>query len=446
MSRVPPHDLDAERSVVGALLVSEPAYSAVAGVVSAEDFYSETHRVIFDAVIRLHGRGEPIDQVTVAAELRDVGEFERVGGRQYLFQIFESVPTAANARRYAEIVRSKALSRSMVDLGSRITETFLADPEDVKAEIDRAEQMVYAVSEGPSTSYGFVSLAETGPASLERIVVNYEAGGQPVGLGCGLKDVDEKTNGAGAGDLVVLAARPAMGKTAYSLQWAYHAAKSAGPAAFFSLEMSEEQLTQRLQAQHARIEVPRLKNGDIRDEEWTSLTRATNEIGAVPLYIDDTPGVDVAYMRANLRRLQARLKARGEELSLVVVDYLQLMESVKRTENRTQAISDITRGLKILARQLGVPLVALSQLTRECEKRHDKRPQLSDLRDGGSIEQDADMVIFLYRDEYYDEESEEKGIAEVIVGKNRNGATGKVKTTWIAKETRFASLARSMMA
>lgn len=446
MSRIPPHDLDAERSVIGALLVSEPAYAAVSGVVGAGDFYSETHRVIFDAVMRLHGKGEPVDQVTVSNELGDAGEFDRVGGRQYVWQIFESLPTPANAMHYANIVRDKASSRRMVDVGSRIAETFMSDPEDVRAEIDRAEQMVYGVSDGPSSGYGFSSLAETGPASLARILANHEAGGIPVGVGCGLPDVDELTNGAGEGDLVVLAARPAMGKTALALQWAYHAAEARGPAAVFSLEMSKEQLTQRLQAQRARIEVPRIKNGAIRDEEWTTLTRATNEIGLVPVHIDDAAGVSVPYMRANLRRLQSKLKARGERLSIVVVDYLQLMSSVRATDNRNQALSEITRSLKVLARDFAVPVVALSQLSRDVERRHDKRPQLSDLRDSGAIEADADAVIFLYRDEYYDEESEDRGVAEVIVGKNRNGATGKAKTAWIAKETRFASLAKGWSA
>jgi replicative DNA helicase len=443
-ARVPPHDLDAERAVIGAMLVSEAAVAAVAERLHAEDFYSEVHRVIYGAMMRLYTRGDPIDQLTLTNELRSVGEFEKVGGRAYVFQIVESVPTAANAARYAEIVRGKALLRDIIDVGSRITQDAFREPEDVSEALDAAEQLVYGVSNRTLREH-LAPVSELAPGALEMIQRLYEAEGEVTGVETGFDDLDRLTTGFHNSDLVILAARPAMGKTALALNSIWHAAGQKGmPVAIFSLEMSKEQLVQRLISQVTRIPAQALRSGNVRAEDWPKLVRGVAEVSRAPIWIDDTAGVTLMEMRAKVRRLSSRLIAEGgPPLSLVVVDYLQLMVGQgNRAENRQQEIAEISRGLKVLARDLDVPVLAIAQLSRAVEQRHDKRPLLSDLRDSGALEQDADMVMFLYRDEYYNSDSDDKGIAEVIVGKHRNGPTGKVQLAWMEQYTKFASLAR----
>ncbi len=445
-SRVPPHDLDAERAVIGAMLVSETAVAAVAERLAAEDFYSEVHRIIYGAMMRLYSRGEPIDQLTLTNELRSVNEFERVGGRPYVFQIVESVPTAANAGRYADIVRGKALLRAIIDVGSRITEDAFREPEDVSEALDSAEQLVYGVSNRTLREH-LAPVSELAPGALEMIQRLYEQEGEVTGVETGFEDLDRLTTGFHKSDLIVLAARPAMGKTALSLNAIWHAAgEKKMPVAIFSLEMSKEQLVQRLISQTTRIPTQALRSGNVKAEDWPKLVRGVAEVSRAPIWIDDTAGVTLMEIRAKVRRLASQLNVAGEmPLSLVVVDYLQLMvggEARNRAENRQQEIAEISRGLKVLARDLDVPVLAIAQLSRAVEARHDKRPLLSDLRDSGAIEQDADMVMFLYRDEYYNSESDDKGIAEVIVGKHRNGPTGKVQLAWMEQYTKFASLAR----
>ncbi|MDQ4000123.1 MAG: replicative DNA helicase [Actinomycetota bacterium] len=442
--RVPPHDLDAERAVIGAMLVSEAAVSVVGESLAAEDFYSETHRVLYGAMMRLYSRGKPIDQLTLSDELRSVGEFDRIGGRQYVFRLVESVPTAANAARYAEIVRGKALLRAVIDAGSRIQQEAFAEPEDVTQALDAAEQLIYGVSNRQLKEH-LAPVSELAPGALERIQRLYEAEGEVTGVETGFEDLDRLTTGFHKSDLVVLAARPAMGKTAMALNAIWHAAGARGlPVAIFSLEMSKEQLVQRLISQITRIRTQDLRSGNVRAEDWPKLVRGIAEVSRAPIWIDDTAGVTLMEMRAKVRRLASRLSAQDETpLSLVVVDYLQLMVGQGvRSENRQQEIAEISRGLKVLARDLDVPVLAVAQLSRAVEQRHDKRPLLSDLRDSGAIEQDADMVMFLYRDEYYNPDSDDKGIAEIIVGKHRNGPTGKVQLAWLEQYTKFASLAR----
>ncbi|MDQ3497170.1 MAG: replicative DNA helicase [Actinomycetota bacterium] len=443
-SRVPPHDLDAERAVIGAMLVSETAVAAVAERLAAEDFYSEVHRIIYGAMMRLYSRGEPIDQLTLTNELRSVNEFERIGGRPYVFQIVESVPTAANAGRYADIVRGKALLRAIIDVGSRITEDAFREPEDVSEALDSAEQLVYGVSNRTLREH-LAPVSELAPGALEMIQRLYEQEGEVTGVETGFEDLDRLTTGFHKSDLVILAARPAMGKTALSLNAIWHAASEKKmPVAIFSLEMSKEQLVQRLISQTTRIPAQALRSGNVKAEDWPKLVRGVAEVSRAPIWIDDTAGVTLMEIRAKVRRLASQLNVAGEmPLSLVVVDYLQLMVGQSnRSENRQQEIAEISRGLKVLARDLDVPVLAIAQLSRAVEARHDKRPLLSDLRDSGAIEQDADMVMFLYRDEYYNSESDDKGIAEVIVGKHRNGPTGKVQLAWMEQYTKFASLAR----
>jgi replicative DNA helicase len=444
-ARVPPHDLEAEKAVIGAMLVSETAVSAVAERLTAEDFYSEVHRIIYGAMTRLYARGEPIDQLTLTNELRSVGEFDKVGGRAYVFQIVESVPTAANAARYADIVRGKALLRDIIDVGSRITEDAFGEPEDVSKALDAAEQLIYGVSNRTLREH-LAPVSELAPGALEMIQRLYEAEGEVTGVETGFEDLDRLTTGFHKSDLVILAARPAMGKTALALNAIWYAAGQKGmPVAIFSLEMSKEQLVQRLISQTTRIPAQALRSGNVKAEDWPKLVRGVAEVSRAPVWIDDTAGVTLMEIRAKVRRLSSQLKARGEPpLALVVVDYLQLMIGGQgnRSENRQQEIAEISRGLKVLARDLDVPVLAIAQLSRAVEQRHDKRPLLSDLRDSGAIEQDADMVMFLYRDEYYNSDSDDKGIAEIIVGKHRNGPTGKVQLAWMEQYTKFASLAR----
>jgi replicative DNA helicase len=444
-ARVPPHDLEAEKAVIGAMLVSETAVSAVAERLTAEDFYSEVHRIIYGAMTRLYARGEPIDQLTLTNELRSVGEFDKVGGRAYVFQIVESVPTAANAARYADIVRGKALLRDIIDVGSRITEDAFGEPEDVSKALDAAEQLIYGVSNRTLRDH-LAPVSELAPGALEMIQRLYEAEGEVTGVETGFEDLDRLTTGFHKSDLVILAARPAMGKTALALNAIWYAAGQKGmPVAIFSLEMSKEQLVQRLISQTTRIPAQALRSGNVKAEDWPKLVRGVAEVSRAPVWIDDTASVTLMEIRAKVRRLSSQLKARGEPpLALVVVDYLQLMIGGQgnRSENRQQEIAEISRGLKVLARDLDVPVLAIAQLSRAVEQRHDKRPLLSDLRDSGAIEQDADMVMFLYRDEYYNSDSDDKGIAEIIVGKHRNGPTGKVQLAWMEQYTKFASLAR----
>jgi replicative DNA helicase len=445
-ARVPPHDLDAERAVIGAMLVSETAVAAVAERLAAEDFYSEVHRIIYGAMMRLYSRGDPIDQLTLTNELRSVNEFERIGGRPYVFQIVESVPTAANAGRYADIVRGKALLRAVIDVGSRITEDAFREPENVSEALDSAEQLIYRVSNRTLRDH-LAPVSELAPGTLEMIQRLYEQEGEVTGVETGFEDLDRLTTGFHKSDLIILAARPAMGKTAMALNAIWHASgEKKLPVAIFSLEMSKEQLVQRLISQTTRIPAQALRSGNVKAEDWPKLVRGVAEVSRAPIWIDDTAGVTLMEIRAKVRRLASQLNVAGEEpLSLVVVDYLQLMiggDSRNRQENRQQEIAEISRGLKVLARDLDVPVLAIAQLSRAVEARHDKRPLLSDLRDSGAIEQDADVVMFLYRDEYYNPASDDKGIAEVIVGKHRNGPTGKVQLAWLEQYTKFASLAR----
>ncbi|HEV2093132.1 MAG TPA: replicative DNA helicase [Rubrobacter sp.] len=443
-ARVPPHDLDAERAVIGALLVSETAVAAVAEQLTPEEFYSETHRIIYAAMMRLYSRGDRIDQITLTNELNSVNEFDRVGGRAYIFQLVESVPTASNAARYAEIVRGKALLRSVIDVGSRITEDAFREPEDVTVALDSAEQLIYGVSNRTLKQH-LAPVSELAPGALEMIQRLYEQEGEVTGVETGFEDLDRLTTGFHKSDLVVLAARPAMGKTAMALNAIWHASSEKKmPVAIFSLEMSKEQLVQRLISQTTRIPAQALRSGNVKAEDWPKLLRGVAQVSEAPIWIDDTAGVTLMEMRAKVRRLASQLSAQGgPPLSLVVVDYLQLMVGQgSRNDNRQQEIAEISRGLKVLARDLDVPVLAIAQLSRAVESRHDKRPMLSDLRDSGAIEQDADMVMFLYRDEYYNPDSDDKGIAEVIVGKHRNGPTGKVQLAWLEQYTKFASLAR----
>ncbi|CAN5139434.1 replicative DNA helicase [soil metagenome] len=389
-TRVPPNDLDAERAVIGAMLVSEAAVSVVGETLAAEDFYSETHRVLYGAMMRLYSRGEPIDQITLTNELRGLGELDRIGGRPYVFRLVESVPTAANAARYAEMVRGKALLRAVIDAGSRIQQEAFDEPDDVMQALDAAEQLIYGVSNRQLKEH-LAPVSELAPGALEMIQRLYEQEGEVTGVESGFEDLDQKTTGFHKSDLVILAARPAMGKTALALNVIWHAAGVKGlPVAIFSLEMSKEQLVQRLISQTTRIRTQDLRSGNVKAEDWPKLVRGVAEVSRAPIWIDDSAGIGLMEMRAKVRRLASRLSAQasagedGVPLSMVVIDYLQLMMGANR-ENRQQEIAEISRGLKVLARDLNVPVLAIAQLSRAVEQRHDKRPLLSDLRDSGCL-------------------------------------------------------------
>lgn len=444
-TRVPPHDLNAERSVIGACLIAEVALSKVLEILNAEDFYSEKHRIIFRAMTKLNTESKPVDQVTLRDRLRENKEFENIGGRPYLFQLVESVPTASNAEQYAEIVKGKSKVRALIDAGTRVVEKGFDSPEDPDAFVDEAEQIVYEATErGGRTSAG-VDVGDVSLTLMAEMQDRYETGIKKTGLLSGWTDLDNITSGVHDGDLDILAARPAMGKTAFAIQYAKRAARTTNKTvAIFSLEMGKEMLVQRLLSQESGIPLQKIRSESLENDDWTKLTKATNELAATPLWIDDTSGVSVPYIRNRLRRLQQKLEARGGELGMVVIDYLQLMEGSGRfRENKNNEVAEISRALKVMAREFDIPVLALAQLSRGVEHRTDKRPMLSDLRDSGAIEQDADMVKFLYRDEYYNDESDDKGIAEVIVGKHRNGPTGVARLAWLENQAMFGSLART---
>jgi replicative DNA helicase len=444
-----PHDGEAEMALIGAILVSGSALEAVSEVLSPEDFYSERNRIIYSAALALQAEGVGIDQHTIADRLRPEGEFDKLGGKSYLLQILESVPTAHNAPQYARIVRDLSLRRQMIDAADTIRARAFED-EDAQAVVDHAEQIVYRAGDALAGVGGTLSpMMEIAGDGLRHIQDLYEAGGDLAGLSFGWPDVDDLTSGVQEGDLVILAARPAMGKTAFALGAQRHVATNEGVSvAMFSLEMDKRQINNRLLSLESSIPVSLLRSGRVPAEQWQNLVRATAIVGRMPIYIDDTPSSTVAQMRAKARRLQGRLRSRGERLGLIVVDYMQLMISDNQrrsAESRQQEVAEISRALKVMARDLGVVVLALSQLSRGVESRHDKRPLLSDLRDSGAIEQDADIVMFLYRDEYYDKKSERKGEAEVIVGKNRNGPTGTANLAWLERQAKFANLARGVV-
>ncbi len=439
---LPPQDLDAEESVLGAMMLSDTAVSNVTEVIrDPRDFYREAHASIFQAILRLLARSEPIDAVTVADELANEGKLELVGGRGYVHGLVAAVPATANARRYAQIVRDLAVLRRLIDAGLEIAQLGFDRRGEVSDIVDRAEARIFEVAQQRETR-DLVPLGSMLQAEFEKIERLHEHGNDVIGVPSGFRDLDRMTSGFHASNLIILAARPAMGKTSLALGMARHVAVEVQrPAVIFSLEMSANEIAQRLMSAQAGIDLFRLRTGKLRDDEWTRLIDACDRLSQAPLYIDDTAGINVMEIRAKTRRL----KAREPELGLVVIDYLQLMSSAERVENRVQEISQMSRGLKVMARDLSVPVIALSQLSRAVESRPDKKPLLSDLRESGSIEQDADLVLFVYREEYYKREEtppERLGVAEVIVAKHRNGRVGEIDLAFIADKALFANLAR----
>ncbi len=435
--RVPPHSREAEESVLGAVLLSEDAVNEVMDQIHPEDFYVPAHQAIFEGMRELFDSNQAIDAVTVSEVLRRKGELDKVGGVVYLARLVDIVPSTSNVVYYAGIVEEHAKRRELIRAGAAVTDVAFDINEEIASVLDRAEQSVLSVAERRSTH----TLLEIGPmfsGILERIEALEEKGSELTGLSTGFVDLDKKLAGLQPANLVVIAGRPGMGKSSCALNIATNVAVAGEPVAIFSLEMSKEEIVQRILSSVGKVDSMKLRSGQL-GSLWQRVVDAAGKMYKTPIYIDDSPVVTVTDIRAKCRRLKRR-----RDLSLVVVDYLQLMQASTR-ENRQQEISEITRNLKNLARELEVPIIAVSQLNRSLESREDKRPRLADLRESGSIEQDADVVMFIYRHEYYHpEDQERRGIAEVIIAKHRAGSTGPVEMTFQPEFTRFANLGRDV--
>lgn len=434
--RVPPNNLDAERSVLGAMMQDHEALSLAIEALRAEDFYHPANRELFDAMHRLQSAGQPVDIVTVDEELTRRGTLEGVGGIQYVVDISRYVPTTANARAYIQIVAEKATLRRLIHAGDEIVQASYAQQEPMADILGRAEKSIFDIVMRRTEGSTLVHIADILPDTYQRIETLSRLKGAIDGVPTGFVDLDNLLTGLHGGELVLVGARPSMGKTSFGMNVLSYASVMAGKTvAAFSLEMPRDQLAMRLLCADARVDMQSVRHGTLRDEDWLSLSRALGPIAAANLYIDDTSGITPSQLRSRCRRLKIE---RG--LDLVMVDYIQLMASDGRAENRQNEVSEISRALKGIAKELNVPVLALAQLSRAGAQRSDKRPILSDLRDSGAIEQDADVVMFLHREEYYDPNTEDKNIAEVIVAKQRNGPLGTIKLAWLGQYTRFASL------
>lgn len=436
IGRVPPQSLEAEQSVLGSILLDNEAAYQVAEILQEKDFYRENHRQIFSAILSLLDRDEPADLITLTNELKQKGDLAQVGGVTYLAQIVEAVPTAANIEYYAKIVKDKAILREVIQASTEIVTNAYQETQDISEFLDKAEQVIFQVSESREKG-GLTPISTVLKSSFKQIEKNYEQKELITGLATGFKDLDKLTAGLQPSDLIIIAGRPSMGKTSFCLNIAEHVAlKEKETVAIFSLEMAREQLASRLLCSMSRIDSSRLRSGFIDEVEWMRLTDAAGLLSDSRIFIDDMSQANVFEMRAKARRLKA---AKG--LGLVIVDYLQLMKGAGKIESREREISEISRSLKAMAKELNVPVIALSQLNRGVESRTDKRPMMSDLRESGAIEQDADIIGFIYRDEVYNRESPDQGIAEFNVVKHRNGAIDMVRLSFLAKYTRFENLA-----
>jgi replicative DNA helicase len=437
-SRVPPHNIAAEESLLGAMLLSKDAIADAIEIIETADFYKPAHQHVYEAITSLYSVGEPADTVTVAAELDRAGLLAGMGGGGSLVTLQAGTPAATNASKYAKIVHEHSLLRRLIHVGTDIAEIGYSQPDDVVKAIDSAETQVFNLSQGRAADT-LAPIRDLLDANLDRLEQLYEQGDTITGTPTGFLDLDELLSGLQPSSLVVVGARPAMGKTSFALNLVAHAAMTAErPVLFFSLEMSQLEISQRLLCAEARVDATRVRNGKLSEDDWSRISHGVGRLAEAPVWIDDNPQITVMEIRAKARRLKSRVG----DLSMVVVDYLQLMTGRNGAESRQVEVAEISRGLKILARELECPVVALSQLSRQLEQRQDKRPMLSDLRESGSIEQDADVVMFLYRDEVYDADSPDIGTAEILVAKHRAGPTGMVRVAFLPHFTRFANMAR----
>ena len=427
VNKVQPNDTLAEQAVLGSMLVSKDAVQAAVEVLKPEDFYREDNKEIYAAMMDIYSVGKEIDMITVTEQLKLRGTLERVGGTQNLATLIDNVPTTSNIERYVEIVEQKATSRNLIKVTSDIMKVSYAQTEELDAIIEQAENR---------NSKSYSVMKEILVNTLDSIEKMYQNKEKLSGMESGFIDLDEKISGLNDSDLIIVAARPAMGKSAFVLNIAsYVAMHDKVPVMIFNLEMSKEQLVKRMLSSESEIDSMKINNANLEQDDWIKMADASNRLADVPIYIDDTPVLTPSEIRAKC--IKAKLE---KNIGLIIIDYLQLMESKTANGSRQQEISEISRGLKILAKELNVPVIALSQLSRATEARADHRPMLSDLRESGSIEQDADIVMFLHREDYYDKETEKKNVAEVIVAKNRHGETGTVELAWLGKYTKFANL------
>ncbi len=438
LGKIPPQDIEAEQAVLGSMLTDQDAVIAAIEVLKEDDFYREDNKIIYTALLNIYNRAEPIDIITLKSELSSMGKLEAVGGLEYIAQLPDKVPTTANVERYVKIVEEKSMLRNLVKTANEIINLGYDETENVEDIMDVAEKKIFDVMQRKN-SKGYTPIKDILIDSFTQLENLYNKKGSITGVPSGFVELDRKTAGLHGSELILIAARPAMGKTAFALNIGTYAATRAGcPVAIFSLEMSKEQLANRILCSEALVDSNKVRTGELEDEEWGKLAQTSGELSTAEIYVDDTPGISVMEIRAKCRKLKLE-----KNIGLVIIDYLQLIQgSGKRGASREQEIAEISRSLKILAKELNVPVIALSQLSRAVEGRPDHRPMLSDLRESGSIEQDADIVMFLYRDDYYNENSEKKNIAEVIIAKQRSGSTGTVELAWLGNYTKFANLER----
>ncbi len=441
--KIPPHSIEAEQSVLGGLMLDNAAWSMIADRITEKDFYRPEHQTLFYVIRQLCEEGQPCDIVTLSERLEHKAQFNTVGGMAYLVQLVESVPSIANITAYADIVRERSILRQLIRVGTDIANSaFHPQGQTSEQLLDQAERHVFAIAElGQRQKKGFREIRDVLTHALERIESMYQQQGGYTGVPTGFKDFDEKTSGLQRSDLIIVAGRPSMGKTSFAMNIAEHVALNEGlPVAVFSMEMPSEQLAIRLISSLSRIDQQRVRTGGLLDEDWARIVPTISQLSETKLFIDDTPALTPTELRARSRRL---VQEHGQ-LGLILIDYLQLMQVSNNRESRAVEISEISRSLKALAKELNVPLIALSQLNRTLENRPNKRPVMSDLRESGAIEQDADVIVFIYRDEVYHEDSEDKGIAEIIIGKQRNGPIGTVRLAFLNSLTRFENLASPM--
>ena len=438
LGKIPPQDIEAEQAVLGSMLTDQDAVIAAIEVLKEDDFYREDNKIIYTALLNIYNRAEPIDIITLKSELSSMGKLEAVGGLEYIAQLPDKVPTTANVERYVKIVEEKSMLRNLVKTANEIINLGYDETENVEDIMDVAEKKIFDVMQRKN-SKGYTPIKDILIDSFTQLENLYNQKGSITGVPSGFVELDRKTAGLHGSELILIAARPAMGKTAFALNIGTYAATRAGcPVAIFSLEMSKEQLANRILCSEALVDSNKVRTGELEDEEWGKLAQTSGELSTAEIYVDDTPGISVMEIRAKCRKLKLE-----KNIGLVIIDYLQLIQgSGKRGASREQEIAEISRSLKILDKELNVPVIALSQLSRAVEGRPDHRPMLSDLRESGSIEQDADIVMFLYRDDYYNENSEKKNIAEVIIAKQRSGSTGTVELAWLGSYTKFANLER----
>ena len=436
LGKIPPNDVESEQAVIGSMLTDKEAVSAAIEVLKPEDFYREDNRTIFEAILNLYGKSEPIDIITLKSELSSMGKFEAVGGLEYIAELPDKVPTTANVEQYIKIVEEKSVLRNLIKTANEIITLGYDQTQEVDGIIDGAEKKIFEVMQKKNQK-GYTPIKDILVETFTELEQLYNQKQRITGIPTGFSDLDFRTSGLHNSDLILVAARPAMGKSAFALNIATNAAVRAKvPVAIFSLEMSKEQMTSRILCSEAMVDSNKVRTGKIDDEEWSKLAAASGELSEANIYIDDTPGISIMEIRAKCRKMKIE-----KNIGLVVIDYLQLVQgSGKRGGSREQEIAEISRSLKILAKEINVPVIALSQLSRAPEQRPDHRPMLSDLRESGSIEQDADIVMFLYRDDYYNEDSEKKNIAEVILAKHRAGSTGTVELLWLGNYTKFANI------